>query len=92
MSEQRNVLLVGSVGLDDAESVFRTLGDTVGGLAQRFPDGELRRDQRCHRRPKAYRYCRPNSWPHRSQNDGTALHSSTAVARVQSLGAVFERA
>lgn len=40
MSGQRNVLLVGSVGLDDAETVFRTLGGTVGGLAKRFPDGE----------------------------------------------------
>lgn len=40
MSERRNVLLVGSVGLDDVESVFRGLGDSVGGLAQRFPDGE----------------------------------------------------
>ena len=40
MSSKRNVLLVGSVGLDDVETVFRTVGDTVGGLAKRFPDGE----------------------------------------------------
>jgi len=40
VSEKRNVHLVGSVGLEDVESVFRTLGATVGGLAKRFPDGE----------------------------------------------------
>ncbi len=36
----RNVLLVGSVGLEDAETVFRSLAATLGSLAKRFPDGE----------------------------------------------------
>jgi hypothetical protein len=37
---ERNVLLVGSIGLPDVETVFRSLAGTVGGSALRFPDGE----------------------------------------------------
>jgi len=40
MDTHRPVLLVGSLGLADAETAFRTLGKTVAGLARRFPDGE----------------------------------------------------
>jgi len=40
MGTQGNVHLVGSVGLKDAESVFRTLAETVGSRAKRYPDGE----------------------------------------------------
>ncbi len=36
----RNVHLVGSVGLTDAEAVFTTLAETVGDTAKRYPDGE----------------------------------------------------
>ena len=36
----RSVHLVGSIGLSDAETVFRTLSETVGGRAPRYPDGE----------------------------------------------------
>lgn len=36
----RNIHLVGSVGLKDAETVFRTLARTVGPAAARYPDGE----------------------------------------------------
>lgn len=36
----RNVHLVGSVGLEDAATVFKTLGETVGSCCTRFPDGE----------------------------------------------------
>jgi methionine synthase II (cobalamin-independent) len=35
-----NVLLVGSIGLEDAETVFKTLAGTVGARAKRYPDGE----------------------------------------------------
>lgn len=35
-----NILLIGSVGLEDAETVFRTLARTVGSAAPRYPDGE----------------------------------------------------
>ena len=40
MSDNRNVLLVGSIGLPDVDTVFRSLADSVGGCAPRFPDGE----------------------------------------------------
>jgi hypothetical protein len=40
MSGTRSVHLVGSIGLSDAETVFRTLSETVGGRAPRYPDGE----------------------------------------------------
>lgn len=36
----RDVLLVGSVGLANAEEVFRTAASTLGELAPRLPDGE----------------------------------------------------
>ncbi len=36
----RDVLLVGSVGLDNAEAVFRTVGRTLGNRIKRIPDGE----------------------------------------------------
>lgn len=36
----RNIHLVGSVGLENSESVFRTLAETVGPAAARYPDGE----------------------------------------------------
>ncbi len=36
----RRVLPVGSVGLSDRETVFRTLAGTVGELAPCLPDGE----------------------------------------------------
>jgi hypothetical protein len=36
----RDVLLIGSVGLSTAEEVFRTAASTLGTLAPRLPDGE----------------------------------------------------
>jgi len=36
----RDILLTGSVGLDSAEEVFRTLGRALGTRAPRLPDGE----------------------------------------------------
>lgn len=36
----RDVLLVGSVPLEDAEAVFRAVSETVGGRVRRIPDGE----------------------------------------------------
>jgi hypothetical protein len=36
----RDVLLIGSVGLSNAEEVFRTAASTLGTLAPRLPDGE----------------------------------------------------
>jgi hypothetical protein len=36
----RDVLLIGSVGLSSAEEVFRTCAEVLGALAPRFPDGE----------------------------------------------------
>ncbi len=36
----RNIHLVGSLGLEDSEAVFRTLAETVGPAAARYPDGE----------------------------------------------------
>ena len=38
--------MVGSIPLDDAETVFRTLGQRVGHYAERIPDGETGRRQR----------------------------------------------
>jgi hypothetical protein len=40
MSAGHPILLVGSIPLDDAKSVFRALGDTLGTRAPRYPDGE----------------------------------------------------
>ncbi len=40
MPGARSVHLVGSIGLSDAETVFRTLSETVGDRAPRYPDGE----------------------------------------------------
>ena len=37
---QRDVLLVGSVGLATAEDVFRTVASTLGERVKRIPDGE----------------------------------------------------
>jgi hypothetical protein len=34
------ILLVGSLGLPDAEASFRALGQSLGSLARRYPDGE----------------------------------------------------
>ena len=34
------ILFVGSLGLDDAESAFRLLGERIGDKAARYPDGE----------------------------------------------------
>lgn len=36
----RNIHLVGSIGLDDTNTVFRTLADILGDKARRYPDGE----------------------------------------------------
>lgn len=36
----RNAHLVGSVGLEDAATVFRTVSDTLGDCCSRIPDGE----------------------------------------------------
>ena len=38
--------MVGSIPLEDAESVFRTLGSRIGGHVERIPDGETGRRQR----------------------------------------------
>ncbi len=35
-----NIHLVGSIGLNDADTVFRTLADILGNKAKRYPDGE----------------------------------------------------
>jgi hypothetical protein len=35
-----NIHFVGSIGLEDAETVFRTLGTIIGAKAARYPDGE----------------------------------------------------
>jgi len=40
MTGARSIHLVGSTGLSDAEAVFRTLSETVGDRAPRYPDGE----------------------------------------------------
>ena len=40
MAATRQIHLVGSMGLDDAETVFRTLSECVGDRAPRYPDGE----------------------------------------------------
>lgn len=40
MNAKGNVLLVGSIGLPDVETVFRILSETLGRLAPRYPDGE----------------------------------------------------
>ena len=40
MTDHRPILFVGSLGLDSVESAFRTLNETVGDLATRYPDGE----------------------------------------------------
>ena len=37
---KRNIHFVGSIGLEDADTVFRTLADLVGDKASRYPDGE----------------------------------------------------
>src|SRR5580704_1473199 len=37
---RRGVHLVGSIPLEDAESVFRTVAGTLGGHLRRVPDGE----------------------------------------------------
>ena len=38
--KHHNIHFVGSIGLDDAETVFRSLSQTIGELAKRYPDGE----------------------------------------------------
>ena len=35
-----NILFVGSIGLENNETVFRSLAESVGGAAKRYPDGE----------------------------------------------------
>ena len=45
-AEQLCVHLVGSVALDDAETVFRTLGDKLAGRLRTIPDGETGRRRR----------------------------------------------
>jgi len=35
-----NIHFVGSIGLEDADSVFRNLGKIIGSKARRYPDGE----------------------------------------------------
>ena len=35
-----NIHFVGSIGLSDAETVFRTLAERIGDKAKRYPDGE----------------------------------------------------
>ncbi|MDA0241039.1 MAG: hypothetical protein O3A84_13575 [Proteobacteria bacterium] len=40
MSSTHNVHFVGSLGLPDAETAFRTLAGSVGDRAKRYPDGE----------------------------------------------------
>lgn len=40
MGNERNVLLVGSVPLESPSAVFEAVGDTLGGLVRRIPDGE----------------------------------------------------
>lgn len=40
MSDPRNIHFVGSLGMADPETAFRTLADTVGAGAKRYPDGE----------------------------------------------------
>ncbi|MDG2175940.1 MAG: hypothetical protein P8M72_07415 [Gammaproteobacteria bacterium] len=35
-----NIHFVGSIGLEDAETVFRTLSEVIGNKATRYPDGE----------------------------------------------------
>lgn len=37
---KHNIHFVGSIGLDDSETVFRTLADKIGDQAKRYPDGE----------------------------------------------------
>ncbi|MCY4551598.1 MAG: hypothetical protein OXC28_24925 [Defluviicoccus sp.] len=69
MSEARKVLLVGSIGLPDPETVFRTLSASVGDLAPCLPDGE----------------CGPRanwiSWqqPLIARNDGFELAETTEI-------------
>lgn len=46
MSSDTLVHMVGSVPLDDAESVYRTLSGTVGSYMKRMPDGETGRRRR----------------------------------------------
>lgn len=46
MTNDTLVHMVGSVPLDDAESVFRTLAGTVGPYVNRIPDGETGRRRR----------------------------------------------
>jgi hypothetical protein len=40
MAQTRNVHLVGSVPLDDADAVFTALGRRLGTRCRRYPDGE----------------------------------------------------
>lgn len=40
MPAAHSILLVGSIPLNDAEAVFRMLGDRLGDRAPRYPDGE----------------------------------------------------
>jgi hypothetical protein len=40
MTSAKDVLLIGSVPLNDSEAVFRALALRLGGLARRYPDGE----------------------------------------------------
>ena len=39
-ARSRDILLVGSVPLADAEAVFRAVGQTLGARVRRIPDGE----------------------------------------------------
>jgi len=46
MSDNLVIHMVGSVPLDDAETVFRTLGEAIGEHVERVPDGETGRRAR----------------------------------------------
>ena len=40
MKPHQNILFIGSIGLENAEDVFNTLGKVIGKRAKRYPDGE----------------------------------------------------
>ena len=43
MPRNGSILLIGSLGLEDADAVFEALGGTIGRRARRYPDGETGR-------------------------------------------------
>mgnify|MGYP006098936839 CR=1 FL=1 len=40
MKPHKNILFIGSIGLENTEDVFNTLGSVIGERAKRYPDGE----------------------------------------------------